>query len=99
MEKNNEKTASVSTPLILLGILKGYINNPIRFLIKSKLSFRKFKKTITLDLPEDFINTYGFVAWLYIRLKNNLDQNKAFEIIRIALLTSGFAVQQANFKM
>ena len=96
--KNNKKHAEVSSFLILLGVLKGYLVNPLWFLIKSKITFKKFKKGIKLDLPEDFINSSGFLAWLYIRLRNDIGQEKAFEIIRAGILTSGLAVQQANFK-
>ena len=85
-------------PLILIGVLRGYINNPARFVIASKITFRKFRKRIELDLPEDFIETAGFMAWIYIRLKKKTDKERAFEIIRAAVLTSGLAVQQANFR-
>lgn len=85
-------------PLILLGVLKGYIKNPIGFIIKSKISFKKFKRNIKIDLPQDFIDSTGFIAWLYIRLQRKVGQEKAFEVIRAAVLTSGLAVQQANFR-
>jgi len=95
---NKENIAKPATPFILLGVLKGYMKNPIGFIVKSKLSFKKFKKNIELDLPTDFINSTGFIAWLYIRLRKQIGQEKAFEIIRACILTSGLAIQQANFR-
>jgi hypothetical protein len=98
LKDNKEGVASISTPLILIGILKGYIRKPVIFIIHSSIKFKKFKKTINIDLPNDLIDTTGFIAWLYIQLKKEIGQKKAFEIIRVALLTSGFALQQANFR-
>lgn len=95
---NNEEIAKPFSFLILLGVLKGYLKNPLWFLIKSKITFRKFKKTIQLDLPTDFIDTSGFLAWMYINLRNIIGQEKAFEILRAGVLTSGLAIQQANFR-
>lgn len=90
--------AKPATSLILLGVLKGYVKNPIGFLLKSKLTFKKFKKSIQLDLPSDFISSTGLIAWIYIRLRQEIGQKKAFEILRTSVLTSGFAIQQANFR-
>ena len=93
-----ENIAKPAMSLILIGVMKGYIKNPLGFIIKSKLSFGKFKRNIGLDLPRDFIDSTGFIAWLYIQLKMKVGQEKAFELIRAAVLTSGLAVQQANFR-
>lgn len=92
------KIAKPSLFLILLGVLKGYLKHPLIFLIGSKITFKGFKKKIQIDLPKDFIDTSGFIAWLYIQLKKSIVQEKAFEIIRAGLLTTGLAVQQANFR-
>ncbi len=98
LKTNIENIAKPAMPFILIGVLKGYINNPIGFIIKSKLSFKKFKRKIELDLPEDFIDSTGFIVWLYIRLTKKIGQKKAFELIRATVLTSGLAIQQANFR-
>lgn len=97
MSLNIRKTTKPVSSLIIFGILKGYIKNPLGFLIKSKITFKKFKKTIELDLPNDFIDSSGLIAWLYIRLLKQMDKQKAFEIVRACVLTTGFAVQQASF--
>jgi hypothetical protein len=93
-----DRVAKPAVPLILIGVLKGYIRNPIGFVIRAKLTFKTFKRTISLELPEDFIDSTGFIAHLYIRLKRRVGQEKAFEIIRAAVLVSGLAIQQAHFR-
>lgn len=90
--------AKPSNAMIILGILKGYIKHPLVFFLKTILTFNKFKKTIKLDLPKEFINSSGLIAWLYIRLKKEIHKDKAYEIIRATILCSGLAVQQANFR-
>ncbi|HOP03384.1 MAG TPA: L-2-amino-thiazoline-4-carboxylic acid hydrolase [Tenuifilaceae bacterium] len=98
--KNTEKneSATPSSSIILLGVLKGYLNNPIWFLIQSKITFKKIRRGINLEFSEEFINTSGFMAWLYIRLREKIGQEKAFEIMRAGILTTGLAIQQANFR-
>jgi len=98
LKTNKDKIAKPLTFLILLGTLKGYISNPISFLIFSKLSFKKYLKKYSINLPQDFVNEYAFIAWLYIRLTKKIGKEKAFEILRTSLLTTGLAVQQANFR-
>lgn len=96
--KNKDKKAKASSFLILLGVLKGYIKSPLLFLIKSKITFKKFKKGIEIELPIEFIDSSGFIAWLYLRLKDKIGKEKAFEIIRAGILTSGLAIQQESFR-
>jgi hypothetical protein len=90
--------AKPSHAMIIIGVLKGYINNPIVFFIKTIVTFKRFKKTIEIDLPKEFINSSGLIAWLYIRLKKKIGKEKAYEIIRVIILCSGLAIQQANFR-
>jgi hypothetical protein len=98
IKTNTNIVAQPAIPMILLGVLKGYINHPMGFVISSRISFKKYKKSIEVNMPLDFINTYGFIAWLYIRLRKKIGQENAFEIIRACILTSGLAIQQANFR-
>ncbi len=69
LKTNTDNIAKPAVSLILIGVLKGYIKNPVVFLIKSKISFRNFRKNIELDLPKDFVDTTSFLAWIYICLK------------------------------
>ena len=93
-----DNIAKPATSLIIIGVLKGYVKNPVGFLIKTKVTFKKYKKNIQLDLPSDFIDSTGLIAWIYIRLTKEIGKEKAFEVVRACVLTSGLAVQQANFR-
>ena len=98
-QKTNQDT--IAKPLnffILMGVLKGYISNSLLFLITSKLSFGKYLRKHNINLPRDFVNEYAFIAWLYVRLTQKIGKVKAFEILRSSILTTGIAVQQANFR-
>lgn len=90
--------AQPSTFMITRGVMKGYIKRPLLLLIAAKLSFPRYRKGINLDLPDDFIDSYGFLAWLYIRMQKKMEKDKAFEILRAGILTSGLAQQQASFQ-
>lgn len=98
IKTNIDNIAKPALPLIVLGVLKGYIKRPLLFLLKTIFTFRSLKKRIELDLPKDFIDSAAFMAWLYICLKKNVPAEKAFEVTRAVILASGIAVQQANFR-
>jgi len=42
MKTNTDNIAKPAVSLILLGVLKGYIKNPIGFIIKSKQRFEQY---------------------------------------------------------
>jgi L-2-amino-thiazoline-4-carboxylic acid hydrolase-like protein len=98
LKSNIDNIAKPSSVMIIIGILKGYIKHPLLFFLKTILTFGKFKKTIMLDLPPEFINSSGLIAWLYLRLKQEIGKEKAYEVIRATILCSGLAIQQANFR-
>ncbi len=98
LKTNRDIGAKPLTWFILLGVLQGYISSPLFFLVLAKLGFKKYLHSFTLDLPQDFINEYAFVAWLYIKLAEKTGKKTAFEILRALILTTGIAVQQANFR-
>jgi len=93
-----DTVARPATAPLVIGVFKGYITHPVWFVLTSKISFKRFKKKITLDLPEEFIDSAGFIAHVYTRLKGRIGREKAFELIRVAVLVSGLAVQQASFR-
>ncbi len=98
LKTNTDVIAKPLTFFILLGVLKGYISNSLCFLVSAKLGFRKYLKDFTIDLPKDFINEYAFIAWLYVKLSRKIGKEKAFEVLRASVLTTGIAIQQANFR-
>jgi len=98
MKTNTEIIAKPALPLIVFGIIKGYVKSPIRFMLGTLISFPKFIKSIKSDLPKEFIKSNGFIVHLYNRLQRRYLKEKAYEITRAAILCSAFSVMQANFR-
>jgi len=90
--------AQPAIPLIALGVLKGYIRNPLGFLVGAVLTLPRFKKRIPSHFPDEFVKSVALQTWMYIRLKEKVGQERAFEIIRAISLPAGLATTQANFK-
>lgn len=88
--------SKITTP-ILLDLLQDEISSPEAFLQECKLSLPSFQNTIDKKFPLDLINLISMPLWVYINLKNKLGKDKAFEIMRIALLTGGLAKQSILF--
>lgn len=96
---NTKKKAKVFIPLIVYGVLKGYIKKPALFMIKTMISYSKFMKKYNDRYPVDFLKTSAFMAHLYERLQNDLDKKVAFEVTRATFLTTATAVMQKNFRV
>ena len=86
----------VTTPL-LLHMLGKELRFPRLFLLLRKLTLGRFKKTIDKRFPHELIDLAALPAWVYLNLKKNIGQRKAFEIMRVALLTGGTAAQNLQF--
>jgi len=98
LKSTKETPAKPAIFLIVLCVLKGYLKNPLFFLLGTAVSFLRFKKHLSTGFPDEFVKVVAFPAWLYIRLKERLGQERAFEIIRNVFLTAGLAVQLGNFR-
>ena len=86
----------VTTPL-LLHMLGKELRFPRAFLLLRRLTLGRFKKTIDARFPRELIDLAALPIWVYINLKNKIGQRKAFEIMRVALLTGGTAAQNLQF--
>ncbi|MBI1772997.1 MAG: L-2-amino-thiazoline-4-carboxylic acid hydrolase [Burkholderiales bacterium] len=86
----------VTTPL-LLHMLKNELRFPRLFLLHCKLTLAQFKKTMGSQFPAELVELAALPAWVYINLKKKIGQPRAFEILRIALLTGGTAAQNLQF--
>jgi hypothetical protein len=80
----------VTTP-ILLHLLAGEVRFPWLFLLRCRLTVGRFKKRIDPRFPAELVDLAALPLWVYINLKRRLGQTKAFEIMRIAILTGGLA--------
>ncbi len=86
----------VTTPLLIHMIGKE-IRFPRLFLFQCKLTLGEFKKTIDPRFPRELIDLAALPVWVYLNLKKKIDQHRAFEIMRVALLTGGTAAQNLQF--
>lgn len=66
-------------------------------MLRCKLTVGRFKKTIDPRFPRDLIELAALPLWVYINLKNKVGDKKAFEYMRIAILTGGIAKWQFNY--
>ena len=87
---------SITTP-ILLHLLKNELPFPRLFVLRCKLTVGRFKKSIDPRFPRELIELVALPLWVYLNLKKKLGQTKAFEIMRVALLTAGVAKQSLLF--
>ena len=93
-----DQPGTPNRPLMALGILLGYLKHPLWFLLTTVLTLPRFKKQLPPDLPQDLVELTALQTWLYKRLKDRVDQDKAFEIVRACVLPIGLALQQGNFR-
>ena len=86
----------ITTPLLLHMIGKE-IRFPRLFLFQCKLTLGGFKRTIDPRFPRELIDLAALPVWVYLNLKKKIGQHRAFEIMRVALLTGGTAAQNLQF--
>ena len=86
----------ITTPLLLHMIGKE-IWFPRSFLLRCKLTLGGFKRTIDPRFPRELVDLAALPVWVYLNLKKKIGQHRAFEIMRVALLTGGTAAQNLQF--
>jgi hypothetical protein len=84
--------------LMAFGILQAYLKHPLRFLITTILTLPTFSKQIPNEFPREFVRANTLQAWMYIRLKARIGQEKAYEVLRAVVVPVGLALQQGNFR-
>jgi len=87
----------ITTP-ILLHMLRNELRFPFLFILRCKLTVGSFRKTIDPRFPKELIDLAALPLWVYINLKKRIGQKKAFEIMRVAILTGGLASLNFNYK-
>jgi L-2-amino-thiazoline-4-carboxylic acid hydrolase-like protein len=87
----------MTTP-ILLHMLRNEMRFPLLFILGCKLTVGRFRKTIDPRFPKDVIDLAALPLWVYINLKKRIGQHKAFEIMRVAILTGGLTSWNFNYK-
>ena len=87
----------VTTP-ILRHMLRHELRFPFLFLLRCKLTVGGFKKTVDPRFPKDLIDLAALPLWVYINMKKRIGEKKAFEIMRVAILTGGLTSWNFNYK-
>lgn len=85
------------TTRLLLHMLGKELRFPGLFLLHCKFTLGRFKKTIDKRFPGELIDLAALPAWVYLNLKRKIGQQRTFEIMRVALLTGGTAMQNLQF--
>ena len=80
----------ITTP-ILTHLLRRDMLFPKLFLLRCKLTVGRLKKRIDPKFPQELIDIAALPLWVYINLKEKIDQQRAFEVMRVAILTGGLA--------
>ena len=79
------------TAPVLLHLLRSELRFPRVFMWRCALTLGRFKASIDPRFPVDLVELASMPLWVYINLKQRLGQAKAFEIMRVAVLTGGLA--------
>jgi hypothetical protein len=101
IKTNIDKPAKPEVPLIILGVLKGYLDNADDFMEKTMESRKEIIKKILQENPQypaEFINIVSMVAALYSELKKDMENEKALSIVKSSFLPVGLAMQMGNFR-
>ena len=80
----------VTTP-ILAHLLGREMRFPRLFLFRCALTVGRFKSRIDPRFPKELVKLTALPLWVYINLKKRIGQQKAFEIMRVVILTGGIA--------
>jgi len=79
------------TQPILLHLLSRELRFPRLFLWRCAATVQRFKKSIDPRFPSELVELAALPLWVYIHLKKRIGQTKAFEVMRVAVLTGGVA--------
>lgn len=90
-DSQRQMDMSKVTAPILIHLLRADIRFPRLFLLTCRLTLGRFKKTIDPRFPRELIDLAALPLWVYLNLKREIGETKAFEIMRVAILTGGIA--------
>lgn len=80
----------ITTP-ILLHLLKNEIAHPLLFMARCRLTLPRFKKRIEPRFPPELVEIAALPMWVYLNLSERIGKERAFEIMRVGILTGGLA--------
>jgi hypothetical protein len=79
-------------------MLRRELRFPRLFMLRCNLTLGRFKRTIDPRFPKDLIDLAALPLWVYINLKKRIGEKKAFEIMRVTILTGGIASWNFTYK-
>jgi hypothetical protein len=90
--------SNFSALLIVYGILRAYLRRPAWFMLTTMATAGKFKKMAPSFFPEELVRAISLFAWSYMRLKTNIGQAKALEVMRAAFIPTLYAIFSVAFR-
>lgn len=87
----------VTSP-VLVHLIGKELRLPRLFLWRCRLTLGRFKRSIDARFPADLVDLAALPIWIYLNLEQRIGQLKAFEIMRVAILTGGVAKWNLQFE-
>ena len=81
---------TVTTP-ILMHLIGRELRHPRLFLLRCRATLWRFKRTIDPRFPIELVEIAALPICVYLNLSERVGKAKAFEIMRVAILTGGVA--------
>ena len=97
VNKDDFDLRRVTSPL-LLHLIGKEIRLPRLFLWRCLRTVGRLKRRIHPRFPSELVDLAALPIWVYLRLRERIGQRRAFEIMRIALLTGGVAKWNLQFE-
>jgi len=90
MQRRKFDLRSVTGP-VLRHLLARELKFPQAFLLRCVATLGAFKRRIDPRFPDELVELAALPLWVYINLSKKIGAPKAFEIMRVAVLTGGVA--------
>lgn len=90
--------ARAVTKAALIQLLKGRVKAPRLFLVWRALTVGRFRKSLESNFPGPLLDVAALPIWIYLGLRERIEQAQAFEIMRIAMLSGGLAQWNAQYE-
>jgi hypothetical protein len=101
IKTNIDRPAKPEVLLIILGVLKGYLDDADDFMDRTMKKKEEISNKILEENPQcpyEFLNIVSMVAALYSELKKHMEGKKALYLVKAAFLPVGLAMQMGNFR-
>jgi hypothetical protein len=86
------------TTAVLLHLLRDEVRFPKLFLWRCFVTRGKLKERFDSRFPKELVELGTLPLWVYVNLKAKIGQKKAFEVMKVAILTGGTAMQSILFE-